>query len=213
MYVVINELEKDVLREIINIGLARAADSFADFSEGKVLLDVPDIKIIETKVFPEVVDEYDAVYTVIRSDIRGDLNGKTFLLFSDGQIERIAKFCLECDENEPDYPEQVRNMLEEISFTITKALCSQLEGILQLKLVNQGAEAIGEKEQKTVEHLISDLPEGQPFMITIKTHFKKLFKILELPMLVVFDARSISRLLQVIRRNNLYDFKLLTRRK
>lgn len=48
-------------------------------------------------------------------------------------------------------------------------------------------------------------------MITIKTHFRKLSKILELPMLVVFDSRSISRLLQIIRRYNLYDFKLLTK--
>jgi chemotaxis protein CheC len=46
MYIIINELEKDVLREIISIGLARAADSFSSFAKGGVLLDVPDIKII-----------------------------------------------------------------------------------------------------------------------------------------------------------------------
>jgi chemotaxis protein CheC len=212
MYVAINELEKDVLREIINIGLARAADSFADFSHEKVLLDVPDVKIIETKVFPEVVGEYNSLYTVIRSDIRGDLNGKTFMLFSDEDIQRIALFCLDCDEEDEDYDLQVMNLLKKISFVIALALCKQLEGILSLKLENEDPENIGEKEQKSVKHIIDDMPDGQPFMITIKTHFKKLFKILELPMLVVFDARSISRLLQVIRRNDLYDFKLLTKK-
>lgn len=212
MYVVINELEKDVLREIISIGLARAADSFADFSSEKVLLDVPEVKIIETKVFPDVVDEYNALYTVVRSDITGDLSGKTFMLYSDEQIEKIASFCLDCDKQSDEFPGQAQSLLEEISFIITKALCSQLEGILKLRLVNESPEAIGGKEQRSVEHIVGDLPEGQPFMISIKTHFKKLFKILELPMLVVFDSRSISRLLHIIRRNNLYDFKLLTRR-
>lgn len=212
MYVVINELEKDVLREIINIGLARAADSFANFSNEMVLLDVPDVKIIETKVFPEIVGEYHALYTVIRSGIQGDLNGKTFMLYSDDDIDRIAQYCLDCDEEDEEYDQQVEDLLKKISFVITKALCSQLEGILKLKLINEDPETIGEKKQKTVQHITQDMPEGQPFMITIKTHFKKLFKILELPMLVVFDSRSISKLLQVIRRNDLYDFKLLTKK-
>jgi chemotaxis protein CheC len=212
MYVVINELEKDVLREIINIGLARAADSFANFSNEMVLLDVPDVKIIETKVFPEIVGEYNSLYTVIRSGIRGDLNGKTFMLYSDDHIDRIALYCLDCDEEDENYDQQVEELLKKISFVITKALCSQLEGILKLSLITEDPETIGEKEQKTVQHITQDMPGGQPFMITIKTHFKKLFKILELPMLVVFDSRSISRLLQVIRRNDLYDFKLLTKR-
>lgn len=212
MYVAINELEKDVLREIISIGLARAADSFADFSNEKVLLDVPEVKIIETKVFPEIVNEYNSLYTVLRSDIRGDLNGKTFMLFSEDDVKRIAWFCLNRDLNNADYDLKTMNLLKNITYVITKALCRQLEGILKLKLENEESESLGGKEQKSVLHIIQDMPEGQPFMITIKTHFKKLFKILELPMLVVFDARSISKLLQVIRRNDLYDFKLLTKK-
>lgn len=212
MYVAINELEKDVLREIISIGLARAADSFADFSNEKVLLDVPEVKIIETKVFPEIINEYNSLYTVLRSDIKGDLNGKTFMLFSEDDVERIAWFCLDRDLKNRDYDLKALNLLKNINYVITMALCRQLEGILKLKLENEDSESLGGKEQKSVLHIIQDMPEGQPFMITIKTHFKKLFKILELPMLVVFDARSISKLLQVIRRNDLYDFKLLTKK-
>lgn len=211
MYILINELEKDVLREIINIGLARAADSFAHFSCEQVLLDVPDIKIIETKVFPEIIDEFHSVYTVIRSDIRGDLNGKTFMLFPEDPIQRIATACLNDAPNQGGSQEQVQHKLLEISHIISAALCAQVGGMLGLELHTEEPEAIFENEQKTIHNIISDLPEGQPFMITIKTHFRKLFKILELPMLVVFDSRSISRLLQIIRRYNLYDFKLLTK--
>ena len=78
MYIVVNELEKDVFREIISIGLARAADSFSNFPKAGVLLNVPEVKIIEPKVLPDVIDEYEEIYFVIRSDITGELNGKTF---------------------------------------------------------------------------------------------------------------------------------------
>jgi chemotaxis protein CheC len=212
MYVVINELEKDVLREIISIGLASAADSFSDFSSDQVLLDVPDIKIIETRVFPDVVDEFNSVYTVIRSDIGGDLAGKTFMLYSEGHIGQISAYCHNSEELVELHQERVLHLLQEISFTITKALCAQLEKILNVSLVNQEAESIFKQEQKTIQYIVDDLPEGQPFLITIKTHFRKLFSILELPMLVVFDAQSISRLLHILRRSNLYDYKFLKKK-
>jgi hypothetical protein len=53
------------------------------------------------------------------------------------------------------------------------------------------------------------MPDFQPFVITIKTQFRKLVEAVELPMLVVFDALSVSQLLRIIRRDNLYDYKLL----
>lgn len=160
MYIIINELEKDVLREIINIGLARAADSFAHLSCEQVLLDVPDIKIIETKVFPEIIDEFHSVYTVIRSDIRGDLNGKTFMLFPEDHIQRIATACLEDALNQRGCQAQVQHPLLEISHIISTALCAQVGGMLGLELNTEEPEAIFKNEQKTINHIISDLPGG-----------------------------------------------------
>jgi chemotaxis protein CheC len=205
-------LEKDVLREVISIGLARAADSFSDFSIDKVLLDVPDIKIIETRIFPEVVEEFNAVYTVIRSDIGGDLCGKTFMLYAEEHFQRMGTMYLHPTDNRNLAREQVFSLLQEISFTITRALCMQLEKILNMQLENEVGESIFKEGQKSIQHIIQDLPEGQPVLITIKTNFRKLFSILELPMLVIFDSGSISRLLHILRRNNLYDYKFLKQR-
>ncbi|WP_051359684.1 chemotaxis protein CheC [Adhaeribacter aquaticus] len=210
MYIIINELEKDVLREIISIGLARAADSFSNYAKGGVLLDVPEIKIIEPRVLPDVIDEYQEIYYVIRSDIKGELNGKTFLLFTAENITKIADVCLEdVSSISPDYDSQKQEMLLEISQIITSALSTQLSKILHLKLSTQNASALFASEASSIHHILEDMPEYQPFVITIKTYFRKLVKSVELPMLVVFDSLSVSELLRIIRRDNLYDYKLL----
>jgi chemotaxis protein CheC len=210
MYIIVNELEKDVLREIISIGLARAADSFANFSKGGVLLDVPDIKIIEPKVLPEVIDEYEAIYFVIRSCIAGDLTGKTFLLFTSENIEKIAEVCLDEDNlRAAESQKQQDDMLLEISHIITKALTTQLSHILKVKLNADDPVALFANEASSIRQILEDLPEYQPFVITIKTQFRNLVKAVELPMLVVFDSISVSSLLRIIRRDNLYDYKLL----
>jgi chemotaxis protein CheC len=210
MYIVINELEKDVLREIISIGLARAADSFSNFSKGGVLLNVPEVKIIEPKVLPDVIDEYEEIYFVIRSVISGDLNGKTFLLFTAENIQKIADVCLEEGARESANDQEEKDgMLLEISQIITTALAKQLSDILKLDLTTDEPITLFSKEASSIKQILDDLPEYQPFVITIKTQFKNLVKEVELPMLVVFDAISVSTLLRIIRRDNLYDYKLL----
>lgn len=210
MYIIINELEKDVLREIISIGLARAADSFSNFTKGGVLLDVPDVKIIEPKILPEVIDEYEEIYYVVRSGIDGELHGRTFLLFTADNLDHIAEVCL--DDVAPgaaDYEARKDKMMQEISAIITQALARQLSKILKVELSTQDPVLLFSRKSSSIHHILEDIPEFQPFVITIKTQFRKLVKAVELPMLVVFDAMSVSRLLRLIRRDNLYDYKLL----
>jgi len=210
MYILINELEKDVLREIINIGLARAADSFSDYSKSGVLLNVPDIKIIEPKVLPELIDEFEHGYYVIRSVIQGDLNGKTFLLFTNKNISKIAEVCLDDEKrNTADYAKHKEKMLLELSQNITAALAQQLGGILGLNLSATDAATIFSNKPDSISQILADVPQYQPIVITIKTQFKNLLKAIEIPMLVVFDSISVSTLLRIIRRDNLYDYKLL----
>jgi chemotaxis protein CheC len=210
MYIIINELEKDVLREIISIGLARAADSFSSFAKGGVLLDVPDVKIIEPKVLPDVIDEFEEIYFVVRSDISGELNGKTFLLFTAGNIGKIAAACLSKTAfSAPDLEEQQDQMMLDISAIITQALARQLGRILKVELASQEPLVLFARQASSIHHLLEDMPGFQPFVITIKTHFRQLVEAVELPMLVVFDSLSVSRLLHIIRRDNLYDYKLL----
>jgi chemotaxis protein CheC len=210
MYIIINELEKDVLREIISIGLARAADSFSSFAKGGVLLDVPDVKIIEPKVLPDVIDEYEEIYCVVRSGISGELNGKAFLLFTADNIGKIAQVCLhQAALSAPDAEAQKDAMMQEIGGIITQALAHQLSRILQVELETQEPLVLFDRQASSIHHILQDMPDFQPFVITIKTHFRQLVDAVELPMLVVFDSLSVSQLLRIIRRNNLYDYKLL----
>lgn len=210
MYIVVNELEKDVLREIISIGLARAADSFSSFSKSGVLLDAPEVKIIEPKVLPDVIDKFEEIYYVASSEIQGELNGKTFLLFTSENITKIADVCVtDRATEEKEYKKQIQEMQLEISEIITDALAAQISKILQLNLATRNTMALFNNKASSVQRILKEMPEYQPFVITIKTQFRKLIKAVELPMIVVFDSRSVSELLHIIRRDNLYDYKLL----
>src|SRR5690606_26035208 len=124
-----------VLREIVNIGLARAADSFAGYAKDHVLLDVPDVKIIEPDILREVIHDYGDVYVATRSRIDGDLKGKTYLLFSKGTLDRITRVCLrDKDPHSADYDDCRKDMIGDISLLITDALVVQLSKLLDLEI-------------------------------------------------------------------------------
>src|SRR5688572_15645143 len=90
----VSELEKDIIKEILNIGLARAADSFAVIAKDVVLLKVPDLQLTDPKEILKLVADYENTHVIIQSDIKGDFNGSTLMLFSDAQIERLSEVCL-----------------------------------------------------------------------------------------------------------------------
>ncbi|RZK25818.1 MAG: hypothetical protein EOO57_24460, partial [Hymenobacter sp.] len=83
-----NELERDIIREILNIGLARAADSFAVIAQERVMLEVPNLDLLPSQDIIGRVRDYQTRYVAIQSDIRGDFNGSTFMFFSGQHIQR-----------------------------------------------------------------------------------------------------------------------------
>ena len=211
MYIVINELEKDVLREIINIGLARAADSFANFSHHAVLLAVPEIKIIEPHLLPDVIQEYEDTYQIIRSQIAGELSGRTYLLFSEEHTEKLSEVYLSHIPKslKPDYVAEQQALLLGISQIITKALADELQHLLQVKLRTATPEALYNHQQLPIAYILQDLPKNQPFVIAVKTHFQRMVNSVQVPLVIILEAPSISKFLAIIRRDNLYNFKLL----
>ncbi len=208
MYVVINEMEKDVLKEIINIGLTKAADSLASISKDEILMHVPEVRIVEPSVIPNVLSEFDKRYFVVRSDIEGDLQGKTFLLFSDNNVERVSEVCLGKEMlSGPLGGELQRSLLLEISNILTGALVTQLANIIELEIHGMPPAALFEDRKTSITEIINDLPVGQPLVITVKTEFKNLVSSVELPMLIIFNSDSLFKLLNIIRSKNLYDSK------
>src|SRR5688572_30747126 len=119
----VSELEKDIIKEILNIDLARAADYFAVISKAIALLKVPDLFLTDAiDVIAQVV-KYESTHVIIKSDIKGDFNGSTLMLFNGDQIERLSQVCLRMEYKlaANDISDMQESLLLEISNIITGA--------------------------------------------------------------------------------------------
>ena len=207
----ITELERDIIKEILNIGLARAADSFAAIARDKVLMKVPDITLIEVKELLTLVAKYEDSHIIIQSDIKGELNGATLMLFSDNHIIRLSEICLSMvDVQKGELTVMQESLLLEISNIITGALVTQLANILKSNIYGSPPKAPKSHIADSLKSILVQHPLFQPLVFTVITQFSHNSKSVELPLLLFFDTNTLLKILDIIRsfelgKNNLTE--------
>ncbi|AKD05835.1 hypothetical protein PKOR_19405 [Pontibacter korlensis] len=207
----ISELERDIIKEILNIGLARAADSFAAIAKDKVLLKVPDIQLIEVKELLELVAQYEDTHVIIQSDIKGDFNGATLMLFSDDHIVRLSEVCLSMvDVQKGELSVMQESLLLEISNIITGALVTQLANILKANIYGSPPKAPKSHIADSLKDILVQHPLFQPLVFTVITRFTHNSRSVELPLLLFFDTKTFITIIDIIRtfdlgKNNLME--------
>ncbi|UOG76844.1 chemotaxis protein CheC [Hymenobacter tibetensis] len=197
------ELERDVVREILNIGLARAADSFAVIAQEKVLLEVPSLDLVPGTGILQRVHEIQQEHVPVQSDIRGDFNGTTLMFFSGQHIQRLSKVCLRMNTlASTSIDEMQESLLLEISNIITGALVTQLANILKAKIY--GAPPIAPRGDiaDSLNNLLLEQPMVQPLIFSVITQFSDKNNSVELPLMLFFDRPTFEKILEIIRTYN-----------
>ncbi|MFC4790704.1 chemotaxis protein CheC [Hymenobacter endophyticus] len=198
------ELERDIIREILNIGLARAADSFAVIAQEKVLLEVPNLDIVSGKSVLEKVGDLQASHVVIQSDIRGDFNGTTLMFFSGQHVQRLSRVCLRMNTSDSvQIDEMQESLLLEISNIITGALVTQLANILKAHIYGAPPAHPHGDMAAALRSLLVDRPMVQPLIFSVVTQFSDKENSVELPLMIFFDRDTFEKILDIIRT---YDF-------
>jgi chemotaxis protein CheC len=81
-FVNLTDLERDALREVSNIAMARAATSLRQMVEHEVLLSVPTVDIVSQEAAAQIVGNPDSASLVaVRQDFSGIFSGRALLIF------------------------------------------------------------------------------------------------------------------------------------
>ncbi len=197
------ELERDIIREILNIGLARAADSFAIIAQERVLLEVPSLDLLVSDDIIQKVRDYQQHHVAMQSDIRGDFNGTTLMFFSGQHIQRLSRVCLRMKTDDSlQINELQTSLLLEISNIITGALVTQLANILKANIYGAPPTAPGGDVAASLQSLLPH-EQLQPLIFSVITQFSDKDNSVELPLMLFFDRATFDKILVIIRS---YDF-------
>lgn len=137
MTIGLNKVELDITREIINIGIAKAADSLSFFIKEKVLIRLLEIQVNSKDYFPISRKNHltDKNY-LLTTEIKGVMKGKAYLIFNEQETEKIVAANLpeSIRNNEAEKAKMTEAILLEIDNIITGAVVTQFSNIFQCKI-------------------------------------------------------------------------------
>lgn len=132
----LNLVELDIMKEIITIGIAKAADSLSFFINEKVILKLSDIKINIEHNSPLSRKYPSAKNYLLKTEIKGEIKGESYLLFNENESKKIAEknFPKDAKINSSKKKLMTEAFLLEIDNIMTANVVTQFSNIFQKKI-------------------------------------------------------------------------------
>lgn len=81
----LDELERDALTELVNIGVSNAASSLRKMVGAHVLLSVPAVEVLDRRAAASLISEREAdLLVAVKQDFSGPITGHAMLIFPQG---------------------------------------------------------------------------------------------------------------------------------
>ena len=136
-YTDINEIEKDALGEIANIGTGKAILALNQMTDTPIQIELPAFRIISYQEAPNLLGDQEIVTTGILLEVNGDLQGMFMFLLSDEFTNQVSKLMLDSIEGDPIDEELGNSAILEMGNIMC---CSYLNAIHQLTGLNMMVE-------------------------------------------------------------------------
>lgn len=127
--------QKDVLREIINIGVGKAANLLNTIVNKHIKLEVPDIKLLELK---NVQNEFNTIdndlFSSITMKFTGEISGTANLLFSSMDASLLVNTFVQRNDIGEDIDALKSGVLNEIGNIVLNSLVGTLANFIKQNL-------------------------------------------------------------------------------
>jgi len=134
----LSEIYLDALKEIINIGVGEGASVLNQLLNTHIILDVPEVKIIDINELAEYFKSDDnQKYAIISLLYRGSISGKAKLIFPFNSAVKLASVFAEKEEiNLNEDLNYIRSgILSEVGNIVINSIIGTLSNVLKLDLV------------------------------------------------------------------------------
>lgn len=135
MTVELDELTRDALVEILNIGIGRAASSLSEMVKDEVLLDIPTVELIKSQQADQRVSDLGGEHiTAISQHFSGDFEGQALLFFPIESSVNLIRSLLQDSVPLEQLTELEGEALLEVGNIILNACFGTIANILSLQM-------------------------------------------------------------------------------
>jgi chemotaxis protein CheC len=132
----LKELQLDALREVANIGAGHAATALSHMTGSTIMISVPTITIAQLEDVPSQIEDDEEPIAAVLMHMRGDLTGRTLLVFPRQTAARMASLMLRRPERAPaEFGPLEESAIKEAGNILSGAYMNALSEFLGLMLL------------------------------------------------------------------------------
>lgn len=133
--IVLAELERDALTEIVNIGVSRAASSLRKMIGDQVFLSVPSIEVVSQKRAARLISEREVSDLVaVRQDFSGPFSGRALLIFPETNSLELVRAVTGDELSAQDVLDMEHEALAETGNVILNSCLATMANMLRRSL-------------------------------------------------------------------------------
>lgn len=136
----LDSVQRDVLKEIGNIGAGNATTALAKMLDSKVDMKVPKVQLVDLAEITSIIGDEETVMAGILLLLEGDINGMMMFILDIPSARSLVDGIMHVSSNEHNEDELFNNMevsaLNEVGNIITGAYLSALSDLTKLSIVS-----------------------------------------------------------------------------
>ncbi|OFY84235.1 MAG: hypothetical protein A3F72_14515 [Bacteroidetes bacterium RIFCSPLOWO2_12_FULL_35_15] len=132
----LTEMEMSTIKDVLNIGFSKAAETLSFFMAEKISIEAFDFKIEEIDFYKNNFRfKADSKY-ILTTKIIGEINGSCYLVFSKADTAKLFELGLPKNliEESEDYKEMSKGLLLELDNIVSASVITQFANLLKCKM-------------------------------------------------------------------------------
>jgi len=131
----LDDLERDALTEIVNIGVSRGAAALRKMVGREVLLSVPSVEIVSQREAARLIGERESNgLTAVRQDFEGAFSGRALLILPSANSLQLVRAVIDAELDDAEVAEMEQEALAEIGNVILKGCLATMANMLKRSL-------------------------------------------------------------------------------
>nr|WP_314463075.1 chemotaxis protein CheC [uncultured Clostridium sp.] len=134
------DMTQDILKELFNISVGRAAGILSDIVQQKIYLNVPNVRILNVSSESYAIDEYismkkNGTLMVSTLSFKESYTGKASLIFSAEKMKTFISLCLQeeqTDTDDMDFNDVDFDIIKEIGNIILNCILGETGNLLNI---------------------------------------------------------------------------------
>ena len=160
----LSNLERDALKECVNIGAGHAATALAGWTQEKVSIWVPKLELVPVEAAPAAVGKSDEVMSAVVMKMGGDVSGTILLMFPTQSALLLSSLLLKTGQTKEAMGENENSALREAGNILSGHALNALSQFLGFRLLQSvpetSSDMVGAMMNEILVHFLREKHEN-----------------------------------------------------